>query len=199
MTSTVDNISGGRLIVGLGIGDRMSIPELRSYGYQSPPLDKRVLLLRETIMVLKAMWTGNDVSFRGKMVNLSHAICQPKPKQESGPPIWVGGRHRSLLDVTAELADGWNYWGVSKENLRALERYLYPKCSEMHRPPGSITESWSGKISTLPPGKNELVENIKEELKSQTGEETSYFICSFPVRADRKTYEGFAEAVKSLA
>ena len=199
MTSTVDNISGGRLIVGLGVGDRLSIPELRSYGYQFPPLEERVVLLRETIMALKAMWTGNEVSFRGKTVNISHAVCRPKPKQETGPPIWVGGRQRRLLDVTAELAEGWNHWGLAGEKLRQLETYLQRKCAELHRPRGSITESWAGTITMLPSGSGKLAESVKEELKSQIGEKTSYFIASFPAGADRKAYEGFAEAVRSIA
>jgi len=199
ITSTADNISGGRLIVGLGIGDRMSIPELRSYGYRYPPLDERVTLLRETIMVLKAMWTEPEVSFRGKILRLSKAVCQPKPKQTTGPPIWVGGRNRRLLDVTAELADGWNHWGVTGEKLRQLEAYLYSKCTEFRRPHESITESWAGTVSTFLPGKNKHADNVKKELKSRTGEKTSYFIASFPANADRKAYEGFAEAVRSIA
>ena len=199
ITSTVDNISGGRLIVGLGIGDRMSIPELRSYGYRFPPLDERVALLRESIMVLKAMWTDTEVSFRGKILKLSHAVCQPKPKQKTGPPIWVGGRHPKLLDVTAELADGWNHWGLTGEKLRQLEAYLHSKCAELHRPPESVIESWTGTAATLPVGNNRLSETAKQELKSQIGKNTSYFIASFPAGADRKAYEGFAEAVKSIA
>ena len=199
ITSTVDNLSRGRLIVGLGIGDRMSIHELRSYGYRFPPLDERVTLLRETITVLKAMWTETEVSFSGKMLKLSNAVCEPKPNQKTGPPIWIGGRNRKLLDVTAELADGWNHWGLTKKQLRQLEEYLNVKCAEFHRLPSSITESWAGTISTSPPADNKLAERMREEVKSLIGEKTNYLIASFPADADRKAYEGFAEAVKSIA
>lgn len=199
ITSTVDNISGGRLIVGLGIGDRLSIPELRSYGYRFPPLNERVTLLRETIMVLRAMWTQAEVSFRGKILKLSHAVCQPKPKQKPGPPIWIGGKHRRLLDVAAELADGWNHWSPTKEKLWELEEYLYAKCVELHRPPGSITESWAGTAKAFPLGNNKLAQNVKEDLRARMGERTSYFIASFPTNAEHKAYEAFAEAVKSIA
>ena len=199
MTSTVDNISGGRLIVGLGIGDRMSIDELRSYGYRFPPFGERVTLLHETITILKTLWTGDDASFEGKVVNLSHAFCEPKPIQPSGPPIWVGGRHRRLLDVTAELADGWNHWGVTAEKVRELEAHLYSKCRDFRRPPGSITQSWAGAISTLQVSSSKAVDDIRQELNSQVGKRTSYFIASFPPAANRKAYEHFAEAVKSFA
>ena len=198
ITSTVDNISGGRLIVGLGIGDKMSIPELRSYGYPFPNLEARLTLLRETIIILKSMWTGTEVSFRGKTLKLSHAICKPKPKQKTGPPIWVGGSHRRLLDVTAELADGWYHWGLTGEKLHQLEAYIHSKCREFHRPPDSITVSWAGNLAQFPTG-DKLRESAVEEWKSRIGEKTSYFIASFPANAGRKAYEGFAEAVKSIA
>jgi len=197
ITSTIDNLSNGRLIVGLGIGDRMSIPELRSYGYRFLPLDERVTLLRETIMVLKAMWTETKVSFTGKTIQLSQAVCEPKPKQKAGPPIWVGGKHPRLLDVIAEMADGWNYWGAPERKVRELETYLYSKCEELHRAADSIRESWAGRVALSTSGI--LVENLKEKLKKQIGEKTDYFIASFPASSNRKAYESFAEAVRSLA
>jgi len=198
ITSTVDNLSEGRLIVGLGIGDRRSLSELRSYGYKFPPLKDRLTLLRETITVLRSMWTEPEISYDGKMVKLSHAVCQPKPRQEPGPPIWIGGKHHMLLHVIGELADGWNHWGLSKEKLLELEAYLDSKCAEFHRPAGSVTESWAGPIRfEHTDGRNE-VDKIREKLES-IGGKTSYFIASFPSNADHKTYEAFAEAVKSLA
>lgn len=198
MASTVDNISSGRLIVGLGIGDSMSISELQSYGYRYPPLDERVTLLRETVMILKAMWTGNEVSFRGKVTNVSHAVCKPRPKQEAGPPIWIGGRHHKLLDAVAELADGWNYWGLTREKAAKLERYLDRKSAALHRSHDTITKSWAGTLPSTHGRRRELAERMKAEMESQTTEGTDYFIATFPVGADRKTYEAFAETVRSM-
>jgi alkanesulfonate monooxygenase SsuD/methylene tetrahydromethanopterin reductase-like flavin-dependent oxidoreductase (luciferase family) len=199
MTSTVDNISDGRLILGLGIGDRMSVPELRSYGYGFPTMNERVALLRETIMILKAMWTGKEVSFRGRMVNVSNAVCLPKPKQKLGPPIWIGGKHRRLIDVVAELADGWNHWGLTRPKVLRLEKYLRSKCAQFHRDPSGITESWAGTISSPSSNSVDLTETIMKELQSQIGRETNYFIASFPAGTGRKTYETFAEAVRAAA
>jgi alkanesulfonate monooxygenase SsuD/methylene tetrahydromethanopterin reductase-like flavin-dependent oxidoreductase (luciferase family) len=198
ITSTVDSISRGRLIVGLGVGDRMSIEELRSYGYRFPSLQERIDLLRETIMVLKAMWTGNKVSLKGKAANVSNAVCLPKPKQENGPPIWVGGRHRRVLDVAAELADGWTHWGLTGRKLAEQERYLLAKCAQLQRDPYSIAKSWAGTVSTAPSSTLDLAESMKAELMSQIGGETDYYIASFPVGVGRKAYEGFAEAVRSI-
>jgi alkanesulfonate monooxygenase SsuD/methylene tetrahydromethanopterin reductase-like flavin-dependent oxidoreductase (luciferase family) len=177
----------------------MSIQELRSYGYRFPPLQERIDLLRETIMLLRAMWTGKKVSLKGKAVSVSDATCLPKPKQEPGPPIWVGGRHRSIIDVAAELADGWNYWGLTRRKLAKRERYLLVKCAQLNRDPDLITRSWAGTLSSVPSSHHKLAESMKAELMSQTGRQTHYFIASFPLGVDRKAYEAFAEAVRSIA
>jgi alkanesulfonate monooxygenase SsuD/methylene tetrahydromethanopterin reductase-like flavin-dependent oxidoreductase (luciferase family) len=200
ITSTVDIVSGGRLIVGLGVGDRMSVDELYSYGYRFPSLQERIDLLRETIMVLKAMWMGEEISLKGKAVNVSDVVCLPKPKQENGPPIWVGGRHWKILDVVAHLADGWNYWGLTRQEVAEREKYLSAKCMQLQRVPESITRSWAGTLSIEPSGRSwKLAESMRAELTSQADDATDYYIASFPVEAHDKVYEGFAEAVKSMA
>jgi len=199
ITSTVDNISGGRLIVGLGVGDRMSVRELRSYGYRFPPLQERIDMLRETIMILKAMWTGREISFEGKTARISNAVCLPKPTQEPGPPIWVGGRHRSVIDLAVELADGWNYWGLTGQRFAERERHLMETCVKLDRDPHSITKSWAGTLSTQRSSSLTLAENMKAEIISQTDRSTDYFIASFSAIADRTAYETFAEAMKSIA
>ena len=197
MTTTVDNISRGRLIVGLGIGDRMSVRELKSYGYDFPRLEERTCLLRETITILRAMWSGKEVSLTGKMANISNAICLPKPAQQNGPPIWIGGRNRALLTVVAELADGWNYWGLPVQKVREREKHLLEMCRHFNRNPDGVIESWAGTL-TIPRGSgSKVAENMRAELTSQIGRKTNYFIASFPPGTDRKAYEGFAEAARS--
>jgi len=200
MTSTVDCISGGRLIVGLGTGDRLSVREMQTNGYHFPSLDERIDCLRETILILRALWTGEIVSVRGKTFEISNALSLPKSKQKPGPPIWVGGRHKLILDVVAELADGWNYWGLDKKELCEREKYLFAKCVEVGRPHVDLIKSWAGKVDgTGQRSRNSTtVEGMKRQLLSNTSEHTDYFIASFGRDADRKAYEAFAEAVKSF-
>ncbi len=146
MTATVDCISGGRLIVGLGTGDRMSVHEMQAYGYRFPSLHQRIDLLRDTILILRAMWTGKKVSVKGKTFEVPNAVSLPKPKQKPGPPIWIGGRHNMILDIVAELADGWNYWGMDKKQLVEREKYLFAKCVESVRTHKCVINSVRRKI-----------------------------------------------------
>jgi alkanesulfonate monooxygenase SsuD/methylene tetrahydromethanopterin reductase-like flavin-dependent oxidoreductase (luciferase family) len=201
MTSTVDCISGGRLIVGLGTGDRMSVREMQAHGYHFPSLDERIDRLRETILILRALWTGEKVSVRGKTFEVSNALSLPKPKQKPGPPIWIGGKHKLILDIVAELADGWNYWGLDKKVLGEREKYLFAKCAELGRPHMDLVKSWTGKVNRTGQCSSSLtiVEDMKRQLLSKTSEHTDYFIASFGSDSDRKAYEAFAEAVNSFA
>jgi hypothetical protein len=194
-------VSKGRLILGLGTGDRMSRNELFSYGYGFASIEERVERLKETVLILKAMWTEEQVTFQGQYNKLSNAINYPKPIQKPHPPIWIGGKHVKILDIIAEMGDGWNYWGLKRKMLIQRSRYLSDKCIRIGRHPDEITKSWAGTLSHLlrQGGKrNQIVENIREELRSQTDHETKYFIASLGAGADTSSYETFAEAVSSL-
>jgi len=201
ITSTLDNVSKGRLILGLGTGDSMSRNELLSYGYGFAGIDERVERLKETVLILKAMWTEEQVSFQGKYNKLLDAINYPKPIQKPHPPIWIGGKHVKILDIIAEMGDGWNYWELKRKMLMQRSEYLSDKCIRIGRDPHQITKSWAGTLSHLLKqggDHNQIVENIREQLRSQTDHETRYFIASLGARADPSSYEAFAEAVRSL-
>ena len=201
ITSSLDNLSDGRLILGLGTGDRMSCNELLSYGYSFATMDERVERLRETVLILKAMWTKDQATFEGRYHRVLNAVNYPKPIQKPHPPLWIGGKHPKILDVVAEMADGWNYWGITRETLAKRSSYLSDKCATIGRQPKQITKSWTGTLTHLiKPNRDrgQLVENIRKQIRSQTDTQTKYFIASLGSRADTSIYEAFAEAVKSL-
>ncbi|HUK27319.1 MAG TPA: LLM class flavin-dependent oxidoreductase [Candidatus Acidoferrales bacterium] len=200
MTSSLDNISDGRLIVGLGVGDRLSQSELHRYGYEFRPLNERINRLREVTQILKSMWTNDEASFKGNHFRISHAHNYPKPGQKRRPPIWIGGRHRKVLDVVAEMADGWNCWGLNKLELAQREAYLKSKCVELGRKQNSLVKSWAGNLVAGSKGESNstVIDEIRGELLRNTNGETDYFIASFNTRASPKAYEAFAEAVKLI-
>lgn len=199
MSSTLDNISDGRLILGMGTGDKLSRNELLSYGYSYAPMTERIARLRETIQILKAMWTEEETSMNGQYFKTSRARNYPKPKQTPHPPIWIGGKHQKLLDVVAEMADGWNYWGLMKTELAERERYLQSRCHELKRRPDDLVESWAGTVPIAPePVRHTNTDGILSALSTQTTVRTRYFIASFPENSGPEGYEAFADAVRKI-
>jgi alkanesulfonate monooxygenase SsuD/methylene tetrahydromethanopterin reductase-like flavin-dependent oxidoreductase (luciferase family) len=200
MSSTVDNISKGRLIVGLGTGDSFSRKELLSNGFMFSDLEERIERLRETICVLRAMWSEDAAHYQGRYYRLFNAINYPKPRQHHCPPIWIGGKHDKILDVVAEMADGWNYWGVGRTMLKRRIQYLSSRCNEHKRPIESIVKSWSGQLPPLTNENGDCIEvrNLMQELRDASDSEVEYFIASFDARSHFRSYEIFADAVRSL-
>ena len=107
ISSTVDHISEGRLILGLGAG--WNEVEIRSYGYQFPPDSERIARLIEAIRIIRSMWRDDKANFAGNSYTIDSAINFPKPVQKF-PPIWLGimkGTKR-MPRVAVNEADGFN-------------------------------------------------------------------------------------------
>jgi hypothetical protein len=178
----------------------MSRDELLSYGFDFGSINERLERLRETIVILKAMWTKDEVSFEGKYTRLSHAVNFPKPIQEPHPPIWIGGKHPRILDIVAEMADGWNYWDIEKGILEQRTRHLRDECIRIGRDPKQIVKSWTGTLpnKAVSCRSTNSVNETQEYLRSLTNNETTYFIASFGSKTESSNLVTFAEAVKSL-
>lgn len=100
-TTTIDIMSGGRVVLGLGAGEAMN---LEPYGFA---WDRPVSRLREAITVIKQLWTEESVNYKGEFFKLNEAFLSPKPLQTPHPPIWVAANSPRTMKITAELADGW--------------------------------------------------------------------------------------------
>ncbi len=100
--ATIDRISGGRLTVGVGIG--RNDPVAAALGI---PVDRLVLRLREGLEVMRALWSGDDVSYEGELFRLDGVTLEPKPVQRPGPPVWFGAGAPPALRRAARLGDGW--------------------------------------------------------------------------------------------
>jgi F420-dependent oxidoreductase-like protein len=137
--ATIDQISGGRFVLGLGAG--WSEREHRAYGIPLPPPPIRMAMLAEAIQVCRLLWTGDRVSFEGKHFHLDDAACEIKPLQVP-MPILVGAMGEQIgLRVVAQHADIWNMvggdLGVLSRKLEVLDRY----CEEAGRDPASLRRS----------------------------------------------------------
>jgi probable F420-dependent oxidoreductase len=106
--STVDHLSGGRLVVGLGVGRPRE-----SFGRaDEPDVPSRERFL-EGLELIEALWTGQPASHRGALWRVDGGSMAPPPLQQPRPPIWLGGRHPAALRRAARLADGWMGAGSS--------------------------------------------------------------------------------------
>ncbi|HEY2776214.1 MAG TPA: LLM class F420-dependent oxidoreductase [Candidatus Binatia bacterium] len=117
IAACVDVMSGGRLELGLGAGWYQE--EFDAYGYEFRPIGERLGRLRESLEVIRAMWSNEKASYEGRHFRLKDAVCQPQPLQKPHPPIVIGGRgEKVLLRLVARFADVWNYNGNRDEFAR---------------------------------------------------------------------------------
>ena len=106
MAATVQTLSGGRLVLGIGAGWHEE--EYRAYGWPCPPTRLRIAQLAEAIQLIRAMWTQAPARFTGEHYQVDGAFSEPRPQPI--PPVMVGGHgERYLLNVVARHADWWNY------------------------------------------------------------------------------------------
>ena len=133
--ATVDHISQGRAIMGLGAG--WFKPEFEGYGIEFPPLGERMRALDETAQILKALWTQERVNFEGKHFTMKDAVCEPKPIRR--PPILIGGGgERVLMGIAARHGDIWNNMAVSHAQLAGKIEALRRRCDEVGRDPATL-------------------------------------------------------------
>jgi F420-dependent oxidoreductase-like protein len=109
MAATVDVISGGRLVLGIGAGWQQN--EHRKYGIPLFDVRERLARLEESCRIIKALTTQRRTSFRGRYYRLEDAPLEPKPVQQPLPLLVGGGGEKVTLRIAAAHADEWNTWG----------------------------------------------------------------------------------------
>ncbi|MBA3288405.1 MAG: LLM class F420-dependent oxidoreductase [Acidimicrobiia bacterium] len=144
ITSTVDVVSGGRLDWGIGAGWYEN--EYRAYGYDYPAPKDRIGMLRETVEIVKSMWTEPETTYRGRYYELRRANCDPKPLQDPHPPVWIGGGGEQLtLRVVARHADCSNFGG-QPDQWRHKREVLKAHCADVGRDESTIRKTWSPEV-----------------------------------------------------
>jgi F420-dependent oxidoreductase-like protein len=137
--TTIDQISNGRLEVGLGAG--WMEQEYRAYGYEFPSMGTRLRQLEEGLQILKLMFTENRANFKGRYYSVSDAPNNPKPIQKPHPPILIGGAgEKIMLRLVAKYADRWNCPAGYRDFKRTLG-VLREHCSAVGRDPKTLTVS----------------------------------------------------------
>jgi alkanesulfonate monooxygenase SsuD/methylene tetrahydromethanopterin reductase-like flavin-dependent oxidoreductase (luciferase family) len=118
MAATLQEVSAGRLVLGIGIGGHPR--EHRQYGIPFPDIAERVARLEEAIGVLRALWTGGPVDLAGRFYPLVDAIALPAP--DPPPPILVGGQSPAGARLAARSGDGWTSPPERFEELEPIYR-----------------------------------------------------------------------------
>ena len=133
--ATIDQIAGGRVIVGLGSGWFAS--EYEAYGVPFPPVGERLRALEETCEIMQRLWTEEQATFAGTHARVEQAWCEPKPVRR--PPILIGGGgEQTLLRIVAKHADIWNNLAVNQAHLGAKAAVLRRHCEEVGRDPAAV-------------------------------------------------------------
>jgi F420-dependent oxidoreductase-like protein len=165
IVTTLDVISGGRAVLGIGAG--WFEPEHTGYGFEFPSLRERLDRLEEALEIIRAMFRGERPSVNGRYYRTSEAINAPAPLQRGGPPILIGGNgERRTLRLVAKYADESNLSCTPEEIPRKLEA-LARHCADLGRDLASVGKTWLGSLVIAPT--HELAVESRNEFFARRG------------------------------
>jgi probable F420-dependent oxidoreductase len=111
VTATLDALSGGRLIFGVGVGGENP----KEFELCGVPHKERGARVTEAIDVVRTLWRDTPATFKGRFSQFEGVSIDPKPTQKGGPPIWIGGRSDAALARAGRQGDGWVSYVVQPE------------------------------------------------------------------------------------
>lgn len=171
MATTVDIVSEGRLILGMGAG--WYEEEYHGYGYEFPDTSTRVRQLKEALIVIRKLWTEDRATFEGRFYTLKDAVNLPKPIQKL-PKILVGilkGR-KTMPYLAVRFADGFNTMG-SVQDCQGLLNEIRTNCAKYERRFEELEKSWQGFVII---GSNDTeVEKVLGDLAKECGQSPQEF------------------------
>src|SRR5512141_2016941 len=132
--ATIDEISGGRLILGLGAG--WNETEFRAYGF---PYDHRVERFEEAFTIIRSLLQDGTVDFDGRWYQARDCKLLPRGPRPAGPPLMIGSNGPRMLRATMPHANAWNSWfaqtGNRPEGVRPLRELIDATCRDVGRDP----------------------------------------------------------------
>lgn len=207
--ASLDAITGGRLILGVGAGYIQE--EFTALGAS---FSQRGLIMNEAVNIMKALWTEDDPKYRGRFNTINGGWFEPKPKQKGGPPILIGGYTDAALKRAATIGDGWHPMGVSPSQIQLGKqkmKKISPSESEFLIVPKNVVEiteestsnvfneywSASSKLEgttriKLRGSISELIEGIQKYVEAGV----QHFVFNQP---NTMTFESLCQQLKTLA
>jgi probable F420-dependent oxidoreductase len=170
--ATIDELSGGRFVLGLGAG--WNETEFRAYGY---PFDHRIDRFEEAFTIIRTLLREGAIDFDGRWYQARDCELLPRGPRPSGPPLMIGSRGPRMLRATMPHADSWNAWYDDFENrpegIPALRTIVDDACHEVGRDPADVERTVALQVR-LPDGVGRLQGNATlppiEPLHSEPAE-----------------------------
>ena len=161
--ATVDAISGGRLIVGLGAG--WNRREYDAFGF---PYDRRVSRFEEALAVIVPLLREGRTTFHGQFYDVDDCVVDPRPVRPGGPPVMLGSNSPRMLAIGLPVVDAWNVWWSVYDN--SVDRFAQVKAEvDAATPPGRHVEATAAVLVTLPGGRGRLMgEHYDTEVTTVT-------------------------------
>jgi len=137
LAATVDEVSGGRLILGLGAG--WNETEFRAFGF---PFDHRIDRFEEAFTIVRTLLRDGAIDFDGRYFQARDCELLPRPVRPGGPPLLIGSIGPRMLRIALPHVNAWNVWfndtGNTPEGLEPLLRRVDDACREVGRDPGEV-------------------------------------------------------------
>lgn len=210
MISTLDFLSGGRVILGVGAGWM----EEEFEALDSPPFAERGRVTDEYIALFRELWTNPYPEFKGRFAHASGYNFSPRPVQKAGIPIWVGGHSGPAIRRTAKLGDAWlpiglrGAAGLEPDELGGKIRFLASLAEKAGRNPASISVCFSADLGFdygADGSKRRTLsgspEQIAEDIRRYTEVGVDYFLFSYrsgSINEALESMERFATDIKPL-
>jgi alkanesulfonate monooxygenase SsuD/methylene tetrahydromethanopterin reductase-like flavin-dependent oxidoreductase (luciferase family) len=149
--ATVDAISGGRLIMGLGAG--WNRREYDAFGFA---YDRRVSRFEEALAILVPLLREGRTTFHGQFYDVDDCVIDPRPVRPGGPPIMLGSNSPRMLGIGLPVVDAWNVWWSIYDN--SVERFAEVRAEvDAATPEGRSVEATAAVLVTLPGGHGRLM------------------------------------------
>jgi probable F420-dependent oxidoreductase len=167
MVTTLDVLSGGRVIFGAGVG---WMPE--EFEGMAAPFADRGAVTDEHIDMFKALCTGYPASYSGRHFTIDDKVFYPKPIQQPHPPVWIGGVSRAAVRRAARVGDGWLPNGMSPADVERARSRLHAACGRVGRSPGDVVMAASASLPT------EAAGETRDALRAYRDAGAEYLVAS---------------------
>ena len=202
MADTIDEISGGRLILGLGAGYQEG--EFRAFGY---PFDHRYSRFEEALTIVHGLLREGRVDFEGRFYQARDCELRPRGPRPQGPPIMIGSTGEKMLGLTARYADQWNVWLAFGNNhpdeIPPVRERVDAACAAARRDPATLARSATVLID-LPSRvrgagtRPERISGSPAEIAAQLRAFVAQGITHLQVWPNPNTLEGIEELAEAL-